>query len=148
MGKIGKFEIGRKYYGINPGISASWVDFTILHEIVGGNTRQAVMVVTDTDGHQEFKEHFQGERSLSVLYDGALDSFYQETPWVREYKVGDKITTEYTGNAILYYQLEHRGYGMELGETYPGWYARRYDADGDIMPVFLRDDRITGLYED
>lgn len=96
-----KFEIGKTYYGINPGKKANWREITIL---AIENGMAAVRIVNPSN-----------DVSLKVwnvdshcIFSGWGEGLYQETPWHPEFKAGDRIVIDFQNEVVSHYILREK----------------------------------------
>lgn len=101
-----KFEIGKTYYGVNPGVGASDAELTVL-DVVGDEPRRVAAVKVKSPSGVETLE-IRREEDSALLFDGYLDSFYQDTPWKREFEVGDRIVLECQFGNVSHYILREK----------------------------------------
>ena len=100
-----KFEIGKTYYGVNPGVGASDAELTVL-DVVGDEPRRVAAVKVKSPSGVETLE-IRREKD-STIFDGWIDAYYQDTPWRREFEAGDRIVLEYQHDGVSHYILREK----------------------------------------
>lgn len=129
-------KIGVRYYGTSMA-AREWIEFLAVE-----------------DEEVAFRYKARGDGALGLLVDGARwwvngawTEYYSEIPPKPEWKVGDKILTDWCGSSCLYYELDHKTESVEMGVPRPYWYARRFGSDGNVAPVALEESLFIGYYD-
>lgn len=101
-----KFEIGKTYYGINPGPGTGWREFTVLAVIGEKGARQAAVKFINNHGEARLATWVDGDSNGHFLFFGGMDEYYQEAPPKPEFKVGDRIVIDHQWCTVSHYILK------------------------------------------
>jgi hypothetical protein len=133
-----KFEIGKTYYGINPGVDASWREFTVLAVIGEKPERQAAVKYIDRHG-THLATWVEMDAAGRMLFSGFHDRYYQETPPKPDFKVGDRITLPLQSERASHYILREEWTNARpaLGSDKTQWVALYIHKDGTTRLTIL-----------
>lgn len=129
-----KFEIGKTYYGVDPGKKANWREITA----IAFEGDQVAVRVVDIDG----------DAGLSVwnvqnhsIFTGWAEGLYRDTPWHPEFKVGDRVTFEWQTPNISHYLLREKFAHKNPHDGLDSqWIALRIYKDGTTRLALLNGD--------